>query len=222
MTAATDGDERTGACLPPVGARYPRPRVPEREDDRAHRQVDLAAERDRGERDRSPDEPAPLEREQHGRQQERDQAEQMAGRLAEPVRRQREDEAADEGGAASEPERSQPPARERAGGDDREEDDEVVRPDVPEQRPQRPERDPEQPPLQVRGRARLRPERVRVGPRRAAVLELVPGEPERPAELEVISGRRLAVARSRPREIAAVDVLHRRPRRPQGAGCVED
>ena len=68
---------------------------------------------------------------------------------------------------------------------------------------------------------RLRPERVRVGPRRAAVLELVPGKPERPAELEVISGRRLAVARGRPREIAAVDVLHRGPRRPQRAGGVE-
>ena len=65
---------------------------------------------------------------------------------------------------------------------------------------------------------RLRPERVRVGPRRAAVLELVPGEPERPAELEVVSGRCLAVARGRPREIAAVDVLHRGPRRPDRAG----
>ncbi len=37
----------------------------------------------------------------------------------------------------------------------------------PSSAPQRPEGDPEQPPLQVRGRARLRPERVRVGPRRA-------------------------------------------------------
>ena len=93
-------DDRARGSLPPVGARHASPGVAEREHDRPHREVDLAAERDRRERDRGPDEPAPLEREQHGRQQERDQAEQMAGRLAEPVRRQREDEAADERGAA--------------------------------------------------------------------------------------------------------------------------
>ena len=55
-----------------------------------------------------------------------------------------------------------------------------------------------------------------------AVLELVPGQPERPAELEVISGRRLAVARGGPGEIAAVDVLHGGPGRPQRARGVED
>ena len=55
-----------------------------------------------------------------------------------------------------------------------------------------------------------------------AVLELVPGKPERPAELEVISGRRLAVAGGRPGEVAAVDVLHRGPRRPERARGVED
>ena len=56
----------------------------------------------------------------------------------------------------------------------------------------------------------------------AAVLELVPGKPECPAELEVISGRRLAVAGGRPGEVAAAAVLDGGPRRPQRARCVED
>ncbi len=215
-------DDRSRGSLPPVGACHPSPGVAEREHDRPHREVDLAAERDRRERDCGPDEPAPLEGQQHGREQKRDQAEQMAGRLAEPVRRQCEDESADERGAADEAERAQPPARQRTGGDDREKDDQVVGPDVPEQRPQRPERDPEQPPLQVRRRCRLRSERVRVGPRSGAVLELVPGQPERPAELEVIAGRCLSVTRSGPGQVPAVDVLHGGPGRPERARGVED
>ena len=64
----------------------------------------------------------------------------------------------------------------------------------PEQPVERPERGPEQPALQVRRRFRLGPEGVRVGPGRGALLELVPGKPERPAELEVVAGGRLTVA----------------------------
>ncbi len=211
-----------GAGLPPVRSRRASPGVAKREHDRAHREVDLPGERDRGERERGPHEPPPLEREQPGGQQERDQPEEVPGRLPEPVGREREDETADERRAADEPERPQPPARQRAGGDDREQDDEVVRPDVPEEEPQRPERDPEQPPLQIRRCARLGPEGVRVGPRRRAVLELVARQPESPPELQVVTGRGLAVARRGTRQIAAAGVLHGRPRGQDRAGGVED
>ena len=184
--------------------------------------MDLPGERDRGERERGPHEPTPLEREQRGGKQERDQPEKVPGRLPEPIGREREDEPADERRAADEPERSQPPARQPAGRDDREQHDEVVGPDVPEEEPQRPERDPEQPPLEIRRCVRLGPEGVRIRPGRGAVLELVAGQPERPPELQVITGRRLAVARRRTREIVAVDVLHSRPRGQDRAGGVED
>ena len=71
-------------------------------------------QRHRRERDRRPDEPPPLEREQHRGKEKRDQPEQVPGRLADPVRRQGKDEPAHERSAAREPERAQPPAGERA------------------------------------------------------------------------------------------------------------
>ena len=98
--------------------------------------MELAGERDRGEDERRHDEAPPLEREQHRGQEERDEPEQMPGRLPDPVRHQAEHHAADECGRTRDVERAQPPARERPGEHEREEHDEVVRPDVPEQRRQ--------------------------------------------------------------------------------------
>jgi len=136
-----DGDRccgrrgRPGSRLPPVRARHARPRIPEREDDGAHRQVDLPGERDRGEGDRSPAEPPPLERQQYRWQEERDQAKEVAGRLADAVGGEREDEPAGKRRGSREAECSQPPARDCAGGNHGEQDDQVVGPDVPEQVP---------------------------------------------------------------------------------------
>ena len=211
----------SGARLPPAGAWHPRPRIPECEDDGTDREVDLAGEGDRGQRERGPDEPAPLEREQHRRQEEGDQPQEVSGRLADPIRREREDEPAGKRGCPDEPEGPEPPAGNPSRGDEGEQDDQVVGPDVPEQAPERPERDPEEPPLQVGRRRGLRPEGVGIGPGRGAALELVARKPEGPAELEVIAGRRLAVARRWAREVVAVDVPHRGPRGPDRAGGVE-
>ena len=47
-----DRRRRPGARLPPVGARQPRPRIAEREGDRAEREVELARERERRQRKR--------------------------------------------------------------------------------------------------------------------------------------------------------------------------
>ncbi len=215
------GAERSRRALPPVRARNACPRVPECEGDRSHRQVDLAGERDRGQGERRPHEAPPLEGEQRRREEERDQPEEVPGRLPHPVGRQREDEAARERRPAPEAESPQPPAGEPAGRHEREQHDEVVRPNVPEEHAERPEGEAEEPPLQVRRRARLGAERIRVGPRRRPAVELVAREPERPAELQVVSRRGLAAARSRPGEVAAVDVAHRRPCRPEPAGDVE-
>ena len=68
---------------------------------------------------------------------------------------------------------------------------------------------------------RLGPEGVRVGPRRGSPLELVPGEPERPAELQVVTGGRLTEAGGGPRQVVALDVADRGPGRQDGAGGVE-
>ena len=215
-------DERGGARLPPVAPGNAGPGVAEREHDGAHREVDLSRERDRRERERGPDEAPPLEREQGGGEEERDQSEQMPRRLADAVRRQGEDEPAGERRAAREAERAQPPAREPARGDEREQHDQVVGPDVPEERAERPEGNREQPALQVRRRRGLGPERVRVRPRRCALLELMAREPEGPAELEVVSGGGLAVAGCRPGQVAAaVEMADRGPGRPQRRGGVE-
>ena len=68
---------------------------------------------------------------------------------------------------------------------------------------------------------RLWPEGVRIGPRRGSPLELVPGEPERPGELQVITSSRLTEAGGGPRQVVALDVPDSRPCRQDGAGGVE-
>ncbi len=128
------------------------------------------------------------------------------------VRRECEDEPTGKRRAPTEAQRSQPPAREAPGREEREQDEQVVRPDVAQQPVERPVGRSEQPALDVRRRLRLGPERVRVGPWCGAALELVPDEPERPAELEVVAGGRLAVTGRRSREVVVVGVAHRRAR----------
>src|SRR6185312_10059860 len=97
----------------------------------------------------------------------------------------------------------------------------VVRPDIAEGARERPVGEPEEPTLQARRRLRLGPERVRIGERRGAPLELVADEPEAPAELEVVARRGLAIAGGGPGEVVALDVADRRPRRPQRADGIE-
>ena len=183
--------------------------------------MELAREGDGGEREGGDDVPPPLQREQERREQEGDQADQVPGRLAHPVRHQAEDHAAGERGGTGRVERPEPPARERAGEHEREQHNHVVGPHVAEGSRQRPVRQSEQPALEARRRLRLRPERVRVRERRRASLELVPDEPEAPAELEVVSCRRLAVSCRRPREVVTFDVPDRRPRRPERADGIQ-
>ena len=68
----------------------------------------------------------------------------------------------------------------------------------------------------------LRLEAVRIEPGRVAVLELVAEEPEVPAGLEVVAGRRLLRVRAVLRgEEVRVDVLQRRPRRDERGRDVE-
>ena len=212
----------TDARLPPVGPRRARPRVAERERDRPQREVELARERDRRQTDGGGDESAPLEREQRRRQEKGAEPEQVARRLADPVGHQAEDEAADERGGTRDAKRPQPPARHRAREDEREQDDQVVRPHVPDRRGERPVGEPEQPALEARRRLRLGAERIRVGDRRPAALELVADQPERPVELEVVARGRFAVPGRRSRQVVrVVHVPDGGPRRPHGARRVE-
>ncbi len=183
--------------------------------------MELARERNGDEACRREREASPLERQERRRQQEGDEAEEVPGRLADAIRHEAEDEAADERRGARQAEGAQPPASERARRDERQQDEEVVRPHVAERGARGPVRPAEQPPLDVRRRLRLGAKRVRVGERRVRVPELVADEPEPPAELQVVARRRLPVARGRPREVVAVDVPDRRPRRPERAGGVE-
>ena len=183
--------------------------------------MELAGERDRGEDERRHDEAPPLEGEQHRGQEERDEPEQMPGRLPHPVWHQAEDHASDECRRTRDVERAQPPARERPGEHEREEHDEVVRPDVPEQGGKRPVRQAQQPALEVRRRLGLGAEGVRVGQGRGAVLELMTDEPEAPAELQVVAGGRLSVPGRGAGEVVPLDVPDRRPGRPERAGRVQ-
>ena len=184
--------------------------------------MELPGERDRGEARGRDDETPPLQGKEYRREEERDQPEQVPRRLSHPVRHQAEHDAAEERRGAGDAERPQPRAGSPAGEHEGQEDDQVVRPDVPGRGAERPVRDPEQPSLQARRRLRLRAERVRVGERGSPLTELVPDEPERPAELEVVARGRLAVPRRGPCQVVrAVGVADRGPRRPEGAHGVE-
>ena len=209
------------ARLPPVGSRHPCPGIPQSEDDRPHREVDLPREGDRREEDRGPDEPSPFEREQHRRQEKGDQAEEVARRLPDPVGREREHEPSHEGCAPGDPERAQPPTGGSARRDDGEQHDQVVGPHGPEQVAQRPERDSEQPALEVRRCRGLGTEGVGVGPRCGPPLELTAGKPEGPAELQVVACGGLPETGSGSRQVVTLDVADGGPGSPDRTGEVD-
>ena len=105
-------DRRQGSTggTQPVGALDASPDVAEHEHDRSQRKVNLARERNRGQRDGGPDEAPALERQERRRQEECDQAQEVPRGLADPVWSEREGDAADEGGRTPDLERPQPPA----------------------------------------------------------------------------------------------------------------
>ena len=192
--------EPTRTGLPPLRAWQSSPRVAERERDRAEREMELARERNGDEAGRRQREASPLERQERRGQEEGDEPEEVPRRLADAVRHEAEDEAADERRRARQAERAQPPAPERARRDERQQDEEVVRPHVPEGGAQGPVRPAEQPALHVRRRLRLGAEGVRVGERRVAHSpELMADEPEPPAELRDGDVGLPAAAGGRPR-----------------------
>ncbi len=169
-------------------------------------------------------EPAPLESEKHGREQERDEAEEMPRRLGDAVGSEFEREPTEQRGRArpGRVDRSHHAVKLPA-SDEAEQHEEVVGKHVPGDVSQRPERDSEEPALEVRAGLRLRPERVRVDPGCSTPLELVPGEPEGPAELQVVARDRLAEARCRSGQVViSVEVARCRPRRPHGSREVDD
>ncbi len=205
------GDERseTGLDEPPPVLR-PAGRVEQEERDRTEREVHLARERDRRQRRRREPRPPPLERPEGDRQQDRHRPEQMARALLGPVRGNREREPAGERGAGPQVERPQPceagGARTHVG----EEHECVPRQHRPEER-QRPVQEPERPARRVQLRGQLGPERVGISPRRSAVLQLVPDEPEAVRRLKMVACRGLAVARCASGEEVRVRPLDGRP-----------
>ena len=114
--------------------------VREHERDRTECEMELPGQRDGDQRPCPEREPArvtvasALEAEQRQRDQERHQPEQVAGRLHDPVRREREGEPAGERRRTLEAERAQPPARGAAREDVREQDDDVPGDDRSEDR----------------------------------------------------------------------------------------
>ena len=137
------------------------------------------------------------------------------GGLLEPVRGDLEREPAHERRADDDPELPQPRVRREAGGDEPEQHEHVPSADDAERPPERPEGKPERPGGRIELRLGHRPERVRVAPRIASLLDLVPGEPETICALEVVSRRRLAVARLTAGKELGVGMEKRRCRRQQ-------
>ena len=135
----------------------------------------LAGERDRRERGGGEPRLPPLDAVEREREQHRDRAEQVPGRLRDAVGREREREPADERGAERQAERAQPERREAAGADVGQQDEEVPARDRPEQRLQRPVDGRERPAGEVDARLDLRLEAVRVEPRRAPRASWWPG-----------------------------------------------
>ena len=68
--------------------------------------MELSRERERGQDDPGEHEAPSLESEEHGREEERDQPEEVPGRLADPIGHQAEDDAADESGRGRDAERT--------------------------------------------------------------------------------------------------------------------
>jgi hypothetical protein len=204
----------------------PAERVDEEERDRAEGEVQVG-ERNRRDRRAGQDEPpaatAPraLEGPERERDQDRDRPAQVPCALRHAIGRQREGEPAEERRAARQAELAQPHAREASGREVGQQDQDVPGDDRPERLSQRPERQPERPAAEVDPRARLRPEGVRVEPGRAAVVELVPDEPEVVDGLQVVARGRFAADRLCARGEVRAEVLRRGPHRGQARRKVE-
>ena len=212
-------DQRPAVARPADG-------VEEEERNRPKREVQIRERNRRDRRSRPQQPPAAaaaraLERPQRQRQEHRDHSSQVAGALGHAVRRKLEDEPAYQCRAARQPELAEPEERESACREIGQQQQHVPGDDRPERGLERPERRSERPAAEVHARAALRPERVRVEPRRPAVLHLVPDQPEVVDGLQVIADRGLAVDRLGPRREVRPEVLGRRPHRREADGDVE-
>jgi hypothetical protein len=118
----------------------------------------------------------------------------VAGRLRDPVGREREGEPAHDGGADRQPEGAQPERRESARTDVGQQEEGVPARDRPEQRLQRPEHEAERPAGEVDARLELRLEAVGIEPRRLPASQLVTRQPERIDGLQVVSRRHPSLA----------------------------
>ena len=190
----TPGDARArgdrAEPWPPPGER-----VREHEGDRAESEVHLAGERDRGQRGGGEPRLPALDAVEREREQHRDRAEQVTGRLGDAVRREGEGEPADERGAERQAERTQPERGEAAGADVGQQDEEVPARHRPEERLQRPVDGRERPAGEVHARLDLRLEAVRIEPRLRAPGELMARQPEVVGRLKVVAGRDPPIAR---------------------------
>src|SRR5919198_2084174 len=122
----------------------------------------------------------------------------MASALDDPVGRESEGDASCERGPAREPELPEPGARDASGSDEREQDEDVPAEREAEGAPERPVDEAERQAPRVELPVRLRPERVRVAPGKATVLDVVADEPEPVRRLQVVAGSRLSVAGGAP------------------------
>ncbi len=155
----------------------------------------LARERDRRERRHRKPAQAPLDPVEREREQHRDRAEQVPGRLGDAIGSECEREPADERRGEREPERAQPERGQPSGADVGQEDEEVPADDGAEQRLERPEDGRERPAGEVHTRLDLRLEAVRVEPRRLAAHQLVARQPQVVGGLKVVTRRHSPLAR---------------------------
>ena len=118
-------------------------------------------------------------------------------------------------------ERAQPERRHPARDHVQRQSEQVPREHWAEQPLERPEDERERPAGRVDALWRLRLELVRVKPRRAAVQQLVAGEPEVVDGLEVVARRRPAVARLAARAERRTEVRGSRPRDEQRSGEID-
>src|SRR6476659_7373811 len=137
----------------------------------------------------------------------------MADALLDAVRRDREHEPADERWPSRKPQLPDPSAGRKPSQHVEDQRQQVPPDDHPGHGRNRPEEEPVRPAGVVGLRPGLGPERVRVAPRRTAVLELVADEPVVVQRLEVVPGRGLAVPRRSAREEVRARVHDGGPRR---------
>src|SRR4051794_22068785 len=145
----------------------------------------------------------------------------MPRALRDGVGFEREDEPAECRRSRGQRELPEPEVGETACGQVGQQQEQVPSAHVAEERIERPEDEPERPAAEVPARRALWPEGVRVAPRRAAVVELVPDEPEVVLGLQVVARRRLAGHGGPAREEARPRVRELRRHRQQPGAEVE-